>query len=133
MDTEVIQSVEFKSLAETPFKANTPDLNSANPSTKFPQGIALLGKFYTPQTLDQIDADEFWVGLDSIGADHERRVARIRELMPVTHLCPDPRVNRRKLYDKITWLRTKSLRGWEFDKVAVRISTRNELRSEHLG
>jgi hypothetical protein len=103
------------------------------PSEKYPQGVSLLGMYYSAETLDQIDEDAFWTGLPSVGEDNEVRIQRIREMWPVTHMTPDPRGNRRKLYAEIGWLRHESKTKWEYDKHQVRQTTRNAARSEHLG
>jgi len=103
-------------------KDKTLVVDTRKPSERFPQGISLLGDFYSPEILDHIDEDRFWTGLPNLGPDQDFRIERIKELFPVTGYCPDPRVNRRKLYTKILWLRTESTIGWEFDKKKSRFS-----------
>jgi hypothetical protein len=106
---ETINPVKFVSLSDAlttnpdgsynDAKAQTLVIDMRKPSERFPQGIALMGNFYSPEILDHIE-----------------------ELLPITGYCPDPRVNRRKLYLKILWLRTESKVGWEFDKKKSRFS-----------
>jgi hypothetical protein len=129
---ETINPVKFVSLSDAlttnpdgsynDAKAQTLVVDMRKPSERFPQGIALMGDFYSPEILDHIENDIFWINLPNLGSDQEFRIERIKELLPITGYCPDPRVNRRKLYLKILWLRTESKVGWEFDKKKSRFS-----------
>lgn len=89
---------------------------------RFPNGLTLSGIQYSLEDLKAIDDDAFWDGLPQRLTDHDVRVERIKELFPITYFTPDPRVNRRKLYEKYIWLRTESMRGWKHDEQVDRFS-----------